>query len=240
MSYVLDALRRAEAERLRGQVPGVHAVTLAASPTSGAGGEPGRRRGPVVAIVTVAAVVLVALAVAGLWWSASGDPASRREAAAPLPSGAPVKPDRGVRPPPPDLPPPVVSPPAGVGPSALPPPVVVARAAPAVPAAVAAVPAVPAVPAATAAIPSAAARPAPAAPAAVVRFTALPEADRRAIPPMVFGGATDSPEPSARMLIINGQLWREGDEVAPGLRLDRIALRSAQFSFRGQRFEIVY
>jgi general secretion pathway protein B len=74
----------------------------------------------------------------------------------------------------------------------------------------------------------------------VLKLQELPDTLRRQIPPMAFGGATDSPERSARMLIINGQIWREGDELSPGLKLERIALRGAIFRFREQRFELSY
>lgn len=57
---------------------------------------------------------------------------------------------------------------------------------------------------------------------------------------MAFGGATDSPDRSARMLLINGQIWREGEEPANGLRLERISLRSAVFLWREERFEVAY
>jgi general secretion pathway protein B len=74
----------------------------------------------------------------------------------------------------------------------------------------------------------------------VVKLEDLPDAVRRQIPPLAFGGATHSSEPSARMLIVNGQIWREGDELAPGLKLERIELRAAQFRFRDRRFEMAY
>jgi general secretion pathway protein B len=92
--------------------------------------------------------------------------------------------------------------------------------------------------------------PAPAAPAApkppaagperLPTLQQLPESLRRQLPAFAFGGAADSPSPAARMLIINGQVHREGDEIAPGLVLERISLRSAQMRFQGQRFEVVY
>jgi general secretion pathway protein B len=50
----------------------------------------------------------------------------------------------------------------------------------------------------------------------------------------------DSPLPASRMLIVNGQVFREGDALAPGLTLQTIRLRSAVFEFRGQRFEAAY
>ena len=68
----------------------------------------------------------------------------------------------------------------------------------------------------------------------------LPEALRRDLPALRFGGAMDSPQPAARMLIVNGQVFREGDALSPGLTLQTIRLRSAVFEFRGQRFEAAY
>jgi general secretion pathway protein B len=68
----------------------------------------------------------------------------------------------------------------------------------------------------------------------------LPEPLRRSVPALQFGGAMDSPQPAARMLIINGQVFREGDAVAPGLVLRTIRLRSAVFEVRGQRFETAF
>ncbi|MBV7542391.1 general secretion pathway protein GspB [Acidovorax sp. sic0104] len=65
MSYILDALRRADAERGRGAVPGLHThATPAAglSPTAG-------RTGPSGVLIGVASAAAVAVvAVAGTWW----------------------------------------------------------------------------------------------------------------------------------------------------------------------------
>jgi general secretion pathway protein B len=79
-----------------------------------------------------------------------------------------------------------------------------------------------------------------AAPERVPALAELPESTRRELPALRFGGAMDSPQPAARMLIINGQVFREGDALAPGLTLQTIRLRSAIFEFRGQRFEAAY
>ncbi|KQO26197.1 hypothetical protein ASF11_00290 [Acidovorax sp. Leaf76] len=65
MSYILDALRRADAERGRGAVPGLHthaAPTAGLSPAAGRSGASGLWIG-----VACAAAVAV-LAVAGTWW----------------------------------------------------------------------------------------------------------------------------------------------------------------------------
>jgi general secretion pathway protein B len=57
---------------------------------------------------------------------------------------------------------------------------------------------------------------------------------------MQFGGAFDSPDPKARMLIINGQVWREGDEPVPGWVLERISLHAAQFRVQGRAVALPY
>ena len=80
----------------------------------------------------------------------------------------------------------------------------------------------------------------PGAPERIPALAELPEPLRRDVPALRFGGAMDSPQPAARMLIINGQVFREGDAIAPGLTLQTIRLRSAVFEFRGQRFEVAY
>lgn len=55
-----------------------------------------------------------------------------------------------------------------------------------------------------------------------------------------FGGALDSTDAAHRMVFIDSQLYREGDEPAPGLKLVRIRLRSALFEADGRRFEWTY
>ena len=49
-----------------------------------------------------------------------------------------------------------------------------------------------------------------------------------------------SDERSSRMLVVNDQLLREGDRAAPGVMLERIGPKSAQFSFEGRRFDLSY
>jgi general secretion pathway protein B len=203
MSYVLDALRRAEAERQRGAVPGLHAQTLPAPEAGPAepGGSPGRW-----GLWLGGALVAAGLVAGGVWWAGgSGGGGTPPQPAEPLQA---------------DPAPPVVVVPRPVRPP------VVARTPAARPPTGSDAPAD---------------APADAAVAAkVVPYEQLPESLRRQMPPLTFGGATHSPEPSARMLIINGQIWREGDEPAPGLRLERIELRTAQFRFRDRRFEMAY
>ena len=58
--------------------------------------------------------------------------------------------------------------------------------------------------------------------------------------PLVLGGAMYSESAANRMLIVNGQLFRENDELAPGLVLEQIALKSAVLRYRNYRFRVSY
>ena len=40
------------------------------------------------------------------------------------------------------------------------------------------------------------------------------------------------------MVIVNGQVVREGEAISPGLVVEQIRPKSAVFSIRGQRFEV--
>ena len=66
----------------------------------------------------------------------------------------------------------------------------------------------------------------------------LPENVRREMPALAIGGSVYSAQAPARMVIVNGQVFREGDVLAPGLTLERIQPKSAIFAIRGQRFEL--
>jgi general secretion pathway protein B len=68
----------------------------------------------------------------------------------------------------------------------------------------------------------------------------LPEDVKRNLPPLAVGGSMYSPEAAKRMLILNGQLVREGEKVAPDVVLESIRLRSAILRYKEQRFEITY
>lgn len=202
MSYVLNALRRADAERGRGAVPDLHAQ--AAPALGSAVPAAADRRGLIAGLAGVA--VLALLAVGWLLWR--GDPPPPP---APVTAAAPVPT------------------PAAPAPAA-PPPVLIRIEAPA------------AAPAPSRAPPAEPrpARPAADSAAAPTKLQDLPDALRRQLPPLAFGGAMDSPVASSRMLIINGQVFREGEEPAPGLVLERIMLRAAILRFKGQRFEMSY
>ncbi len=218
MSYVLDALRRAEADRHRGEVPGLHAP--APAPLGPAATPATASRTPWV----FGALAALALAGAALWWGVMRGPN-------PAPSGAPapaaVTPSAAVATPPAPAP---RAEPLAAGPTSAPP----SSGAPGAgdgPAAEA-----PAAPVSAAAdVPPPVALPEPRRPPVAAAAGPLPSP-----PPMQFGGAFDSPDPKARMLIINGQVWREGDEPVPGWVLERISLHAAQFRVQGRTVSLPY
>ena len=66
----------------------------------------------------------------------------------------------------------------------------------------------------------------------------LPEPIQRAIPPVTLGGYMYSKNPADRLILIDKTLRKEGDEVAPGLQLEKLLPKAAVFSFRGYRYKV--
>ena len=60
------------------------------------------------------------------------------------------------------------------------------------------------------------------------------------MPKIVISGSTYADNPAYRMLIINGQVFREGDTLAPGLVLEQIKLKSAVLKVKGLRYGISF
>lgn len=275
MSYILEALKKAQAERQIGSTPTIHAPTLASVP---AGQGARSKRTPV-----IVAMALMAAAIAGLatllvrQQPAANQPpaavaATAATQAAARPASAPVA---------------AVAAPA-VADSATPaaPTAASAAAAPAAagPAAAGQAPAQQAVqqspaamttppvqrsvspqtsgqrgseapqlaatkPGGTATRAADVAQAAPAAPPApapapapaeeqVQSLRELPEPIQRAIPQITLGGYMYSKNPADRLLLIDKVLRREGEEVAPGLILDKLQPKQAVFSFRGYRYRV--
>ena len=251
MSYILDALRRADSERERGGVPGIHAQPVM---THWRDARQGRRMRPWVgALIGLSVVVLGAFA-----WHLAGREALPEVAprAAPVPMPVTAAPRAPVPAPQPAVPA-AQTPPA--------PPTAAVAVAPSPPAAKAAErPRAPASSSPEAARRKATPPPAdapnkmadaaalrapaktepgaatPAADARVYTPNELPQDVRRQLPNLAFGGSMYSETPSSRMLIVNGQLVHEGATLAPDLTLERIKLRSAVLRFKGYRYEINY
>ena len=251
MSYILDALRRAEAERERGEVPSLHAQQF---PTfSSEGDEPGRSR------LLIGAVVVLALALAAaLAWNffASDPPPPVVQAVTPAPPAAVAPPLVATAPAvvaaAPTLPSPATAAdgraPAAAGTATRPGAASMAAATPAERRAAA-------TPGRTSSVAEArrarraepATAPTPTTSAAkgstdtrVYAFAELPEAIRREMPKLAFGGASYSRDAASRMVILNGQVFHEGDNVAAGVVLHQIKLKGAILSYKGYRYELGY
>lgn len=227
MSYILEALKKSQAERQLGELPSIHApqVQLHDAAASGAA-----RRAPVwLALGGVTVAVAAALL---LWqpWQAAATPAPAVAPAvlaqavpAPVPAAAPP-----AVPAPVTVPVPVPVPPAATAapvhharPVAEPKQETPGQAAPAAP--------IPAPP-----------TPAPAAEETVPAMRDLPEPIQRQIPPVAIGGYIYSKNPADRLLLIDKVLRHEGEELAPGLVLEKLQPKAAIFSFKGYRYRVPY
>ncbi len=215
MSYILEALKKAEAERRLGATPTLHAGALEGAATPA--GAVARR--PLVAVVAVMALVIAGLAT--VVWRQADDRvapvAATPVAVAPVAVAAPA--------------------PAPVVASKAPDPAVVA--APAPKPAVVATPAPPPPVVAPAVTPE----PTPAREpedGAIQALRDLPEPIRRAIPTYSMDGYMYSPNPADRLVLIDKVLRREGEEVAPGLVLEKLLPKGAVFTFRGYRYRVAF
>ncbi len=260
MSYILDALKRADAERERGAVPSLHArqVTTPASQAA-----PSAR-----SRLWLAAAATLALGgiAAGLWvWQtpasdarlAAVEPAVARPTvpaplAQPVPTPTPIPIPASASARQPAVPalrtvassPPAVTPaaPTPVSKPALPAPAVgtqpppkpkldpVGKAAELGAAA----------PATPMPLPVAKASATQAAPAAVPLLSELSEDIRRQIPPLTITGAVYSENPGQRLLLVNNQVLTQGSLAAPEVNLEEIQASSSVFSFRGTRFRVAH
>lgn len=233
MSYILDALRRADAERERGRVPGLHAQAM---PLRTGDAEPaqrlGRPAGAPRSIPVVAMLALSLLLAAVAWWFFG---AARAPAAdAPVPPPSPAAPS-AVAPPPSTAP----GTPSGTPPVAP----------PATPQATTEAPRTAPPILAPAPAPAPAAAPRPAADArptppddeqTLPRVADLAPPARAGLPPLQVSGTTYAENPALRMLIVDGKVVQEGQDIAPGLRLEAIGPRSAVLNHQDRRLRLTY
>ena len=250
MSYILDALRRAEAERERGAVPSLQSQQHTVIEEDEA---VPRSRGMMWLAIALAAALVAALAWNFLGRSA---PAPRPivEGSVTAPAPAPALAPTAIAPAAP-----VAAPASEAIAAASTAPLTAAapaRPAPAAPKALART----APPAALAAaetrrarrhegsdavapLPASTPTPAAATTRAETRIYAqaeLPEEIRRDLPKVAINGSSYSGDPASRMVMVNGQIFHEGDKLGGGLALEKINRRSAVFSFRGYRYEITF
>jgi len=232
MSYILDALQRADAERARGTVPGLHTrqtsgPALAPTPATG------KRLWPAV----VAAVALCVGATLWWLWPTAGHQlrlAGVAPAVVQAPVPAPAAPAQSVL--------------------AAPTPSVSASASAVAPAPQPTAPALPSTrqpePVAAAAKPAAStpiqpaplakAAPAPTGPSAAPLLSELSEDLRRQIPALTITGAVYAENPARRLLLVNNQVLAQGSQAAPEVTLEEIQAKSSVFSFRGTRFRLAH
>lgn len=232
MSYILDALKRAEAERERGAVPGLHSQT--AVPATAAKPAPSKRRWPLLAALGLG--VLLLLATALRWFNQPAAPAAALVPAptAVLTASAPASPVIAPAATAAMAPPTAAAGPTPVAPILRPEPTA-ATVAPAQDTTAGATTTVgsgqPAVPKAQAA---------EASDAGVRRFADLSPEQRAQLPQLNVNGASYSANPAHRMLIVNGAVVHEGQELAPGLILERIGLHQAVIRQGSLRLSISY
>jgi len=262
MSYILEALKLADAERERGAAPGLH--TRHQTPAGNIGTARGHRPAWVAA---AAGLTLVMLTIAFWFWRIPDAPpmVSLTPAASPMSNTVvPAAPTLTMAP---ALTLPSTAPAAPVTPNTLPaaitpiapvplvrgePPV--AKAKPAEKASTQAVTVSPAVPSAstkdvavnTATAPprTVVSAPAPAStsarPVAIPLLSELPTELRSQIPKITITGSVYSDSPAQRLLLVNNLVMSQGDQVTPDLRLEEIQPRSSVLNFEGTRFRVMH
>lgn len=224
MSYILEALRKAGAER-RADTP-----QPARLPPGFGTVRPGPRRKQKRQQIALAAMALLALAAGGAWYA--GDDARRHTVKEELAE-------------PPSASAPVAALPAAPAPAASAPPVPAADP----PAKPKEMPAKKAPEKRRLRVPPA--KPADEAPrsattatradeAALPTLRDLPEPVRREIPALTVGGYIYSGNRADRSVLINKRLLREGDEIAPGLRLEQMMQNGMILNYKGYRYRASY
>jgi general secretion pathway protein B len=68
----------------------------------------------------------------------------------------------------------------------------------------------------------------------------LPEQIQSEIPQFRIGGYIYSHNRADRTILINTQLLREGDQVAPNLTLEKMLPNGAIFNYKGYRYRTTY
>ena len=72
----------------------------------------------------------------------------------------------------------------------------------------------------------------------IYSLSELPESVRRELPKISYGGGSYSGDKASRMAFLNGQVFHEGDTIAPGLVLKQVKQKGAILAYKGYRFEI--
>jgi general secretion pathway protein B len=231
MSLILDALRKADAQRERNPARGIHAQPMQASSQARQLDRHQRRLGLWSAAAALGAGLL-ALAVFQLT-GPGPTPVAPNGPVALSPVPAAIQSNQ--------------TPQVAPGTSAAPASELLPAPAPAVPALRAATPAAPVAATAPSASRAAASPALPASPAStaaardrVLSVSELPAEVQRDLPRLVISAGVYSDNPAQRLLIVNGQAVAEGAEPAPGVLLEQIRPRTAVLKYRGYRYSMVY
>ena len=72
----------------------------------------------------------------------------------------------------------------------------------------------------------------------IYSLSELPESVRRELPKISYGGGSYSGDKASRMAFLNGQVFHEGDTIAPGLVLRQVKPKGAILAYKGYRFEL--
>ena len=74
----------------------------------------------------------------------------------------------------------------------------------------------------------------------IVPINDLPADVRQTLPKTVISGSTYSDNPAQRLVIINGDVFREGDNPSPDLLLEKIRAKSVVLNFKGSRYSVAF
>lgn len=233
MSLILDALRKADAQRERDPARGIHAQPVQVS-SQLKRPESQQRRLWLWGLGVMAAALLAVLA----WQFArpAASPVAIPIALAPAAEGG-TSAAAAVTP---SLPTPITTPAApatevipAAAPAPAPPPTRAVQ--PATPVAATVAPVRQAQKPASAPLASA-----PVLGDRVLSVNELPADVQRDLPKLVISAGVYSDNPAQRLLIVNGQAVAEGAEPAPGVLLEQIRARTAVLKYRGYRYSLTY
>ncbi|MDO9226421.1 MAG: general secretion pathway protein GspB [Pseudomonadota bacterium] len=207
MSYILDALRKSDQQRQRGAAP----INLATAATPPERRPPAYRNGLLALLLVVAGVIIGWLRP---WQETQPAPEVIAQPATRPSLPVPAQPPVQAAPPAPRMAEPPATP-ARIEPPAPPP-----RTTPPPPAPV----------------PVAAEASGAEHQPKVMSLSELPQAVRQGIPAIAISLHGYASNPGERFVMINNQLLRQGDLVAPGIRLEQITTDGVLLGYQGYRF----
>ena len=233
MSYILDALKKAESERRLGSVPNVYAAAPDAATT------PGGQRWHSVLPWLLAAMMLTIVVFVLTWFQPWRQPAPSMPAPPAVATVAPPataeKPIPAVPPTPPEVKPEPIAPPP------ISPPLPQRPGKPPIPVPATAkdeiTPAAPTIAVAPAKEPIAAA---PSEENPVGTMHDLPQNIQAGLPAIVVNGYIYAKNPADRSVLINQKLLHEGDQITSELVLEKLLPKGAILNFKGYRYRVAF